>query len=172
MPTSLRQSQSRTAQNKNFSEPTKSPTSTCQVADSNLACTRWTMKPQKMSKTSSNPKKLLSNTLLWTSIAPTLPNKQFALGRITSPQVLPAYQHLSPSPSGVTSPTNGTTQSTCFVPVARIPSSPLLRPWKVPTCLTLHPWPLLAPKFLYTSNQLIASLGVLMPPMVGTLVHH
>jgi hypothetical protein len=64
--------------------PNKSPTSTCQVADSNLTFTRWTMKPQRMSKTSSNPNKLHSNTLLQTSIAPTLPNKLFALGRITS----------------------------------------------------------------------------------------
>jgi hypothetical protein len=62
--------------------------------------------------------------------------------------------------------------STCFIPVARIPSSPLLRQWKVPTRSTLHQWPLLAPKFLYTSNQLVASLGVSMPPMVGTLVYH
>jgi hypothetical protein len=42
MQTSLRQSQSRTEQNKNSSKPTKSPTSTCQVVDSNLAFTRWT----------------------------------------------------------------------------------------------------------------------------------
>ncbi len=152
MPTSSHQSQSRTAQNKNSSVPTKSPTSTCQVTDSNLAFTRWTTKSQRMSKTSSNPKKLLSNTLLWTSIAPTPLNKQFTLGRITSLQVSPAYQNLSPLPTGVASPTNATTQSTCFAPVARIPSSPLLRPWKVPTCLMLHPWPLLAPKFSYTSN--------------------
>jgi hypothetical protein len=57
-----------------------------------------------MLKTSSNPNKLLSNTLLWTSIAPTPPN--------TSPKVLPAYQNLSPLPTGVASPTNVTTQST------------------------------------------------------------
>jgi hypothetical protein len=78
----------------------------------------------------------------------------------------------SPLPTGVASPANATTQSTCLVPVARIPSSPLLRPWKVPTHLMLHPWSLLAPKFSYTSNQLVASLGVFMPPTVGTLVHH
>ncbi len=58
--------------------PTKSPTSTCQVADSNLAFTRWTTKPQRMSKTSSKPNTLLSNTLLRTSIAPTPPNRIFA----------------------------------------------------------------------------------------------
>jgi hypothetical protein len=171
MPTSLRQSQSRTEQNKNSSMPTKSPTSTCQVADSNLAFTRWTTKPQRMSKTSSNPNKLHSSTLLWTSIAPTPPNKLFALGRITSPQVLPAYQNLSPSPTGVASPINVTTQSTCFIPVARIPFS-TFEAMEGPTCLTLHPWPLLAPKFSYTSNQLVASLGVFMPPTDGTLVHH
>ncbi len=85
MPTSLHQSQSRTTHNKNFSKPTKSPTSTCQVADSNLACIGWTTKPQRMPKTSSNPYKLLSNTMLWISIAPTPPNEPFALGRITSP---------------------------------------------------------------------------------------
>jgi hypothetical protein len=50
MPTSLRQSQSRTKQNKISSVPTKSPTSTCQVAGSNLAFTRWTTKPQRMLK--------------------------------------------------------------------------------------------------------------------------
>ncbi len=172
MPTSLRQSQSRTEQNKNSSVLTKSPTSTCQVTGSNLVFTRWTTKPQSMSKTLSNPKKLRSNTLLWTSIAPTLPNKLFALGRITSPQVLPAYLNLSPLPTSVASQINVTTQSACFVPVARIPSSLLLRPWKVPTYLTLHPWPLLALKFSYTSNQLIAGLGVFTPPTVGTLVHH
>ncbi len=160
MPTSLHQSQSRTAQNKNSSVPTKSPTSTCQVADSNLAFTRRTTKPQRMSKTSSNPNKLLSNTLLWTSIAPILPNKQFALGRITSLQVLPAYQNLSPSPTGVASPTNVTTQSTFFVHVARIPSSLLLRPWKVPTHLTLHPWPLLVQKFLTPQTNLSQVLEI------------
>jgi hypothetical protein len=150
--------------------PTKSPTSTCQVVDSNLAFTRWTRKPQRTLKTSSIPNNLHSNTLLWTSIAPTLPSKLFALGRITSPQVLPAYQYLSPSPTGVASPTNVTSQSTCFVPVARILFSLPLRPWKVPIRLMLHPWLLLAPKFLYTSNQLVASHGVFMPPTVGTLV--
>ncbi len=170
MPNLLLQSQSRTKQNKNTFVPTKSPTSTCQVADSNLAFIRWTTKPQRMSKSSSNPNKLHSNTLLRTSIAPTPPNKLFVFGRITSPQVLPAYQNLSPT--GVASPINVTAQSTCFVPVASIPSSPLLRPWKVPTRLTLHPWPLRAPKFSYTSNRLVASLGVFMPPRVGTLVHH
>jgi hypothetical protein len=48
------------------------------------------------------------------------------------------------SPTGVASPTNATTQSTRFVPVARIPSSLPLRPRKVPTHLMLHPWLLLA----------------------------
>ncbi len=115
---------------------------------------------------------LLSNTLLQTPIAPTLPNKQFALERITSKQVLPACQNFSPLPTGVASPTIATTQSTCFVPVARIPSSSLLRPWKLPNHLTQHPWPLLAPKCSFTSNRLVASLGVLMPPTVGTSVYH
>jgi hypothetical protein len=129
-------------------------------------------KTSKDVKTSSNPNKLHSHTLLWTSIAPTPPNKLFALGRITSPQVLPDYQNLSPLPTGVASPINVTTQSTCFVPVAIIPSSPLLRPWKAPPHLMLHPWSLLAPKFSYTSNQLVASLEVFMPPTVGTSDHH
>jgi hypothetical protein len=172
MPTSSRQSQSRTKQNKNSSMPTNSPTSTCQVADSNLAFTRWTTKPQRMLKTSSNPNTLLSNTLLWTPIAPTPPNKLFAIEKITSLQVLPAYQNLPHCQLVLPHQPMQTTQSTCFVPVAKIPSSPLLRPWKVPTHLTLPPWPLLAPKFSYTSNQLVASLGGFMPPTVGTLVHH
>ncbi len=172
MPTSLHQSQSRSEQNKNSSMPTKSPTSTCQVTGLNLAFTRWTTKPQRMSKTSSNPNKLHSNTLFQTSIAPTPPNELFTLGRITSLQVLPAYLNLSPLQTVVASPINVTTQSTCFVPVARIPSSPLLRPWKVPTGLTLHPCPLLAPKFLYTSNRLVAGLGVFTPLTAGTSVHH
>jgi hypothetical protein len=98
-----------------------------------------------MSKTSSNPNKLLSNTLLWTFIAPTPPNKQFALGRITSLQVLPAYQNLSPLPTDVALPTNATTKSTCFVPVTRIPSSLLLRPWKVEGSYSFDATPVVPP---------------------------
>jgi hypothetical protein len=68
--------------------------------------------------------------------------KQAICIRITSPQVLPAYQNLSPLPTGFTSPTNATTQSTCFVPAARIPSSLLLRPWKVLENESARPSPL------------------------------
>jgi hypothetical protein len=50
MSTSLCQSQSRTALNKNSSKPTKSPTTTCQAADSNLACKRLTTKTSKDGK--------------------------------------------------------------------------------------------------------------------------